>query len=173
MTAPAFNIARKVPATGGGNVAGVHATEDWERLSQLVRARDESGQLPLGTVDGLAALFCIGRADFVIERDDLYEARRWAARRADESAPSVENFDDAAAQGLADFYSGLPVLTLVDVLRKRFEGTAAILIVGDDSRWASKVRIDTGLKAALLSEARELCQGECGSLRLYEWQLGD
>jgi hypothetical protein len=173
VTAPAFNIARQVPATGGRIVAGAHATEDWQRLSQLVRARDESGQLPLGTADGLAALFYIGRADFVVEKDDLYEARVWAARLAGESVPNIENFDDAAAQGLADFYSGLPVLTRADAIRRRFKKDIGILIVADNARWASKILIDSGLKATLLSEARELCQGECGSLRLYEWPLGN
>jgi hypothetical protein len=173
VTAPAFYIARQVPATGGRIVASVHATEDWRRLSQIVQARDESGELPLGTVDGLAALFYIGRADFVIQRDDLYEARIWAAKRAGEPVPTIKNFDEAAAQGLADFYSGLPVLTRAAALRKRFEKNTAILIVADNLRWASKVQIDIGLKDTLLSEARELCQGECGSLRLYEWPLGN
>jgi MFS family permease len=171
VTSPAFTKARKVPSTRGLNVLSLHATEDWRGLSRVIGELDDSARLPVGTVDGLAALFYVGRADFVIQRDDLFEASKWAAWKADLAVPRLANFDDVAAQGLPDFYSGLPVLTRPEAIREQFGADTDVLLIVDESRWASRTQIDEELKRLLLADGLELCGAGCGSLRLYRWSL--
>ena len=171
VTVPAFNNSRKVPITSTLSLTNLHAFENWQQLGKEIRELDKSAAYPIGTVDGLAALFYVGRADFVIQRDDLFESARWAARRANLPRPETSSFDEEKAQGGADFYSGLPVLTQVDSIHEAFAGYPAVLIIADEERWASKTQLNKELKSMLLSDGREICQGNCGTLRLYKLPL--
>jgi len=148
---------------------GSHAGENWGELATRLEWTRQAHPLPVGTVDGLASLLYGGAVDFVIQQDDLDVSRHVESRRPGQEHLVSLPLDHPSLQGLADYYSGRPVLTRSESIRKWFSNAEGVYIVIDESRWHSENQIDPWLKATLEREAYDLCEGRCGDLRLYRW----
>jgi hypothetical protein len=171
FTLPAFSKAWKTPSTFGRSVSGVEVPPDWGAVREIISQLGPANYVPIGAVDGLAALYHLGGADFVIQRDDLFEAALWHARQESVPEPEIHNFSEFEAQGLPDFYSGLPVLTTTNSIREHFNNFTSVLIIVDDDRWSSPVQIDSGLKLAIIDNGVDLCGHNCGALKLFKLDL--
>lgn len=124
----------------------------WSAAARIIT---EAGldQAPLGSSQGLAALYYWPRLDFVVGADFL-EGRG--------GEPGVRPV------GSPDWYSGRPVLTLPTSIRAFFPGAHVFAIAIDRARWEYG-NIAPELREALLSEGENLCDDTCGHLLLFRW----
>lgn len=128
----------------------------WQRMASILQSRSDLRGLPVGTTAPLHALYYLGGVDFVANVD---------ARRSETDRHPEEQESD----GVADFQAGVPILATPAGIRTRFNGKKAVLI-GTDSAFIAKGRIDPALARVLDREAEELCSGRCGAGLLYLWR---
>jgi hypothetical protein len=136
----------------------------WLETQRMIHRDSALQSLPLGNASPLAALHYWGRLDFVVQRGLLEGVRRDSTSR-DFNRPYLYK-----RMGSPDAYAGRPTLTTPDAIRTRFAGRPAVLI-GVDQKYLKYRNIEPSLQHVLATEARELCQGKCGSMLLYYWPL--
>lgn len=154
ITMPAFNNARKVPGID-------KKREDWRLIGEIAKSLSKGEEIPLGSSIPLSGLYYWDRVDFTVGRDFA------------ESAIQSENGKDRVDAAIGsdtnlDFYVGVPVITTPEKIQSRYAKSGSVLIGIDNDRWLYG-NIDSNLQKVLTSEAEELCQGRCGTLRLYHW----
>ena len=155
VTTPAFNEARKAP--GSGQFPG------WSGTAEVIREHPELGDVPKGHAWPLHGLYYMDGLDFVVRTSALEE--------------SLGRFEDGEwsaewkSIGSADRESGRPVFTTPEAIRDRYADQGAVL-VGLDMRYVENGIVRRDLYNTLAAEAQELCQGRCGTLRLYYWRFG-
>lgn len=143
-TMPAFSRARRavaLPKYGG-----------WEAAAAIARARPELAAVPLGSFQSLRALHYFGRSDF-----SLIEANTAAAPGAAGYSPPLRRFQ----------YTAVPQVAQPEI-RARYAAAGAVLLVVPERLLPT---LDPALRAALQSEAVELCAGRCEVIRLYHWRF--
>jgi hypothetical protein len=156
LTLPAFNESRRMVTLG--------SSAGWLETQRMIHRDSALQSLPLGNASPLAALHYWGRLDFVVQRGLLEGVRRDSTSR-DFNRPYLYK-----RMGSPDAYAGRPTLTTPDAIRTRFAGRPAVLI-GVDQKYLKYRNIEPSLQHVLATEARELCQGKCGSMLLYYWPL--
>ena len=157
---PSFNSARKTLRPP--------VSEGWAEALAIIQASPELARLPWGSATPLAALLYWGRVDFAVQKG-LRET--WIPRSASEPADSSTDAGPFrwAPMGAPDPYAGVPVLTTPEAIQDRLAPARAAL-VGIDERYFTFDNVERSLRQELASHATELCQGRCGSMRLYHYQ---
>lgn len=124
----------------------------WSTAAQIIA---EAGleTVPLGSSQGLVALYHWPRLDFVVGTDFL-EGRNREPRLRPVGSP--------------DWYSGVPVLTKPESIRGSFPRARIFAIAVDRARWEYG-NIDPDLREALMKEGENLCDDTCGHLLLFRW----
>lgn len=143
---PAFNASRKL--------SQAERPAGWPEVAAIARSQPEFGRIPFGHSSNLEALYFVGALDFTVARSFLAD---------------LGSQGEPAPVGSRDEYSGAPVLPTPASIRERFAGEPAVLL-GLDTRYIGR-DVDPALLEVLDSEARELCAGKCGTMRLYLWPL--
>jgi hypothetical protein len=157
ITTPAFNASRRLATTQ--EIFG------WHESMALLASRPELAALPIGSAQPLVALHYWGRLDFTVQRALL---ESWSR---DSASGGFDHPYLIKPMGSPDVYAGRPILTTADAIRQRFGGRGGV-IIGIDQKYLTFDNIDPSLRAALDQEAREICHGDCGSMRLYHWPFG-
>lgn len=124
----------------------------WSAAGRII-AEAGLDTVPLGSSQGLTALYDWPRLDFVVGVDFL-EGRGGEPRLRPAGSP--------------DWYSGIPVLTEPASIRSWFPQARTFAIAVDRGRW-DYGNIDPQLRAALLNEGENLCDDSCGHLLLFRW----
>jgi hypothetical protein len=156
VTNPGFNVARRMPAT--------QESDGWRESLAIIRGSPGLAQLPLGSAQPLVALHYWGKLDFTVQRALL---ESWSR---DSASSDFDHPYRMREMGSPDVYAGRPLLTTPEAIRGRFQGREGVLI-GIDQKYLTFDNIEPTLVAALESGARELCQDQCGSMRLYHWSF--
>ena len=157
ITTPAFNASRRLATT--------RESYGWHESLALLGRQPELAALPIGSAQPLVALHYWGRLDFTVQRALL---ESWSR---DSASGGFDHPYLIKPMGSPDVYAGKPVLTTADAIRQTF-GSRGGVIIGIDQKYLTFDNIDPTLRAALDQEARELCHGACGSMRLYHWPFG-
>jgi hypothetical protein len=156
LTLPAFNSARRAASDSTSE------RTSWRRIAALLRERPDAAGLPFGGTDGIQALHYIGKVDFSVQL---------GARDAARPASLLRSLPPGILSGdTLDFYVDAPVTTTPEAIRRRFAGHPAVLIAMDSMRVTFN-NVSPALLTAVRREGEELCQGRCGSMRLYRWPL--
>jgi hypothetical protein len=147
----------------------VQPEEGWRESLAIARALPGVPSIPIGHTLPLPALHYWGDLDFTIN-EGLRE--QWLTTERRRAVLGVEGPAGYAwlPMGSPDFYTGRPVLTDAQSIRNHFAAAGEVLI-GLHTE-GPILGIDEGLRAALASEAQELCRGRCGPMVLYHWQFG-
>jgi hypothetical protein len=152
---PAFNQARKAPS--GALTVQQH---NWTVLGRVIAEQPDSDRIPLGSSEALSALFYWERVDFTVLKG--------AIEYGPGDGPAGRMRSVQERQGVPDFYSGVPALTLPDAIREHYAGQPAVLIGIDNVRWEHG-SIEPSLMEVLRVEGEELCRGRCGNMQLFRW----
>lgn len=150
LATPALHRSRRA-ASGAGDVPPT----SWRLVAERIRMVPGSDTIPLGSSEALSSLHYWGRLDFTVRVGALERPR------GDKFVQLME--------GAPDWYAGVPVLTTPRAIFDRF-GARPVLIGVDASRWNQGV--DRTLVGELQRHGLELCQGECGTMRLFLWTPG-
>ncbi len=155
ITQPAFNRTRRE----------VHAPPiaDWRASRAILQHDSTLRTLPWGNASPLPALFYWGKLDFTVQRALL---ESW--ERADTGKGTPGGFK-RKPMGSPDVYAGVPVLTTPASLRAHFPGAPGV-VVGFEEKYATFNNLSPELLDTLSAEGEELCQGRCGTIRLYLWR---
>ena len=157
ITTPAFNVAHRL--------VRLEQSNGWKESLALLEKRPELAALPIGSAQPLVALHYWGRLDFTVQRALL---ESWSR---DSTTGGFDNPYRIKPMGSPDVYAGRPTLTTADAIRQAF-GSRGSVIIGIDQKYLTFDNIDPTLREVLDREATELCEGRCGSMRLYHWTLG-
>jgi len=142
FTTPAFNVARKMPdPTSWPDLR----REDWRATVGFVEKVTSAGAVALGTSDPMASTHYWGRVDFQV-----------AAR--------------GHAPGEVSGPAAVAVWADPEGIVGRFSEYDRVLI-GLDSTRIRAGRIHDNLLRVLREQGQELCEGRCGTIMLYVWQL--
>lgn len=128
----------------------------WSAAAEILTSIPGHEFLPVGSSMPLNGLYYFDRVDFVVGRGFL--------EKPAEGTDRLVRYD----QGTPDYYAGAPTLTTPEAIRERFPDADSLLIGIDRNQWRFG-NIVPELKAALLSEGEELCDGACEEVALYLW----
>jgi hypothetical protein len=154
VTSPAFNVSRRLVTT--------RQSSGWEESARVMARHPELATLPIGSAQPLVAYYYWGRLDFTVQRALLESWRR------DSTTGGFDNPYLLKEMGSPDVYAGRPTLTTAAAIRDAFRDRGSVMI-GIDQKYLTFDNIDPTLVDALEREAVELCEGSCGSMRLYHW----
>lgn len=157
ITTPAFNVAHRL--------VRLKQSAGWSESLALLEKRPELAALPIGSAQPLVALHYWRRLDFTVQRALL---ESWSR---DSTTGGFDNPYRIKPMGSPDVYAGRPTLTTADAIRQQF-GDRGGVVIGIDEKYLTFDNIDPTLRDALDREGRELCEGRCGSMRLYHWTFG-
>ncbi|MGH7657484.1 MAG: hypothetical protein ACREL6_04555, partial [Gemmatimonadales bacterium] len=150
VTQPAFNMTHRM---------GENPDQDgWRATAAILDTLTGAQSLPLGNTSPAPALYYWERLAFTVQPSLL---ETWGA----DPSPGLSR----NPVGSPDIYAGVPVLPGPAGIRKHFAGRGGV-IIGIEEKYIQWHNIDTMLVQRLERDARELCQGECGTMRLYEWK---
>jgi hypothetical protein len=157
ITTPAFNASRRMVSTID--------SDGWKESVALLARQPTLASLPIGSAQPLVALHYWGKLDFTVQRALLESWTR------DTTTGGFDRPYRMKAMGSPDVYAGRPTLTTAEAIRQRF-GAAGSVIIGVDEKYLTFDNIDPSLREALEREGEELCDNQCGSMRLYHWTFG-
>jgi hypothetical protein len=140
-------------------------SDGWKESVALLARQPTLASLPIGSAQPLVALHYWGKLDFTVQRALLESWTR------DTSIGGFDRPYRMKAMGSPDVYAGRPTLTTAEAIRQRF-GAAGSVIIGVDEKYLTFDNIDPSLREALEREGAELCDNQCGSMRLYHWTFG-
>jgi hypothetical protein len=157
-TLPAFFTTRAVMRADQDRAAR------WTQSAAIIRSRPDLAEVPAGTGYALHGLYYWPRLDFVVR---VHGLERSTTRTADGRWVIELN-----PMGSPEYKTGRPVLTTPEAIREHF-GEAGAVLIGFDVRSESNATrfIEQSLLDTLSTEAEELCQGRCGTMRLYHWRF--
>jgi hypothetical protein len=142
-------------------------TPSWVLARAVLDGLPRRSELPLGSTSPLAALFYLGRVDFVVSMSSL---ETWIERG--QPLPSGPVADRSGyhmrAQGAPDAYSGARVLTTPAAIASAYPAGDTVVIVVE-RRFVTFDNLDPTLEAELAAHGDELCRGRCGDILLYRW----
>ncbi len=144
LTSRAFNDSLDRPTS--------QPIRNWDEAWRIM-AREGLDTVPVGSSQALVALHNWGRVDFNVGIDFLES--RGAGERV-------------RPEGSADWYSGVPVLTLPASIRSSFPRATVFAIAIDRGRW-NHGNIAPQLRETLQREGESLCGEACGDLLLFRW----
>lgn len=136
----------------------------WDRMQRLIADDPDLVDLPIGSGHPLPALYYLGRVSFSVRRGLL---ERPAGHQALMQTGHAFRWE---SDGAPDYYAGVPVLSDPAAIRERFEKAGGVLIVLGRQEFDS-ANTTPSLRRVLEAEARELCLGTCGSVKLYHWHF--
>jgi hypothetical protein len=157
VVAALVTVLPKLPAFQREGMQGVGTR--WRAAAAMIRSVPGNDTIPIGSTEALRARLYLGRSDFSVRYDELERSSRLPNGRR---GPSV-----VVPEGSPDPYAGLPILVTPDTIRRRYADHGGVFIVRN-------LRGDLAsrpLRAVLLKEAVELCQGRCGTTRVYYWRF--
>ena len=157
MTTPAFNAVRKIPAES------MFKQVNWEKAAEIIHSLPENESIPVGSSMPDVSLFYWGRVDFVVLRSALEQGGKDGGEANVGGVVILE-------EGARDFYTGVPVLTTPNGIRRHFSRANSVVIAFDMTRWVYG-NIDPQLKSLLPVVAVELCRGRCGNMLLFHWKF--
>jgi len=133
----------------------------WRAAAAVIRAFPGSDTIPVGSTEALRSLLYLHRADFSVRFDELEKASRTASGKRGPTRWHPE--------GANDRYAGVPVFVTPDAIERRFADRGGVLVVRNT--------LDVGdmtaepVRNVLRRQAVELCQGRCGTTRVYYWRF--
>lgn len=157
VTTPAFNDALEVPFS-----EPTPTGQRWTTTAGIIRSNPELLDVPTGHTAALRALYYWPRLDFVIRINGLERD----TYQTEDGTWKVEYYP----MGTPEYKAGRPVLTTPGAIREHFAQAGSVLL-GYDVGSVENDNIDPRLIERLRTEAEELCQGRCGTMRLYHWRF--
>jgi hypothetical protein len=157
IVAGLVTVLPKLPSFQREGMQGVGTR--WRAAAAMIRSIPGSDTIPIGSTEALRARLYLGRSDFSVRYDELEQSTRLPDGRR---GPMVVH-----PEGTPDFYAGLPILVTPDTIRRRYADQGGVFIV----RNTHGDLAPRPLRALLLEEAVELCQGRCGTTRVYYWRF--
>jgi hypothetical protein len=154
VTLPAFNQSRKLPRAEQEGL--------WAASAEILHSRSDLQDLPWGQVRPLHPLYYWGRVDFLVGRARLVQA----VERDEAGEWTV----DLRPGGSPDRTGGVPVFTSSDEIRQHFADAGGV-VIGIDTTRLRRRYLDDDLIHVLAERAEDLCQGQCGSMRLFLWRF--
>lgn len=139
----------------------------WRPARDVLEEIPRGSTLPVGSTSPLAALFYLGRVDFVVSKSSL---ESWVERgqSGPDGTTARRSGYEMRPEGAPDFYTGAQVLTTRAAIARRYGAGDTVLVV-IERRFITFGNLDTALEAELSAHAEELCDGRCGEILLYRW----
>jgi hypothetical protein len=142
-------------------------TPAWELARAVLDGVPGQSALPLGSTSPLAAMFYLGRIDFVVSKSSL---ETWVERgRPLPDGPAAGRSGyHMRAEGAPDEYTGARVLTTPAAIASHYPDGHTVLVL-IERRFITFDNLDPALEAELAAHGDELCRGRCGDILFYRW----